>query len=530
MLTLAIGILFSIGAVDALIPLMIIVVLIVAAAGATRGYSIFNVFGIAALAGIGAGRGSIQGKSALGRFFLMSQRPGALGLHPKGKVKRAIRARRDLRAKRRRDIAIGEVARKGGDAPAPRTKGKVSRGALLGMKMAVMGKEGSKRRKGVNLVFGKPGSGRRQALRKVAWVSPVFGGLAPTLYRRYKKRKEANKSLNPLKRDPAKATTALDESLASLRGRQGAIGRYRDLRAAALRNRLATAYATYNAGGMSLKEYGRVRRSVNQWEKHAGLDQTDPAKGGTAYTAFVPAAQMRDIMARRFENIKDSYATGSISKERYDKEMEAAEKWEKLHNPGSPGFVNDYKLNRSSNKGIGLVTGEGRSPYGEVGVAAAITATKLGKAEATQGALDGHVKRILDARESGDKRAERAAIHDYNRELRKWQRDTGVRGNIPGMNQINMVRATVETGRGVGRAAVTGYGRAIKGVKNKEIGLKEAFLQPSESGTPGSARDTNNFVNEHMSLALHRSVSKAAGFDTLSNRAKRKKAKAAASG
>ncbi len=71
MLGLMLAIVLSIGGLDALIPLAIIIILIVAAAGASRGYSIFNLFGISTLAGIGVGRGSISSRSAAGRFFIL---------------------------------------------------------------------------------------------------------------------------------------------------------------------------------------------------------------------------------------------------------------------------------------------------------------------------------------------------------------------------------------------------------------------------------------------------------------------------
>ncbi len=60
-------VLLTFGEIDALIPLLVIIVLIAAAAGLTRGYDVFKIFGIGALAGIGAGlgrsRGSMMGKT-----------------------------------------------------------------------------------------------------------------------------------------------------------------------------------------------------------------------------------------------------------------------------------------------------------------------------------------------------------------------------------------------------------------------------------------------------------------------------------
>ncbi len=59
-----IWLIFTLGAIYALIPLIIILILIAAAAGSTRGASIFEIFGISALVGIGGGaKGTIEGKS-----------------------------------------------------------------------------------------------------------------------------------------------------------------------------------------------------------------------------------------------------------------------------------------------------------------------------------------------------------------------------------------------------------------------------------------------------------------------------------
>ncbi len=58
-------VLLSFGYIPALIPILVILVLLVAAGATMRGYSIFNLFGIATLAGIGTGsKGSLRGKGA----------------------------------------------------------------------------------------------------------------------------------------------------------------------------------------------------------------------------------------------------------------------------------------------------------------------------------------------------------------------------------------------------------------------------------------------------------------------------------
>jgi len=53
----------SIGAINALIPVIVILILIAAAAGLTRGAEIFRLFGVSTLLGIRTGRGTLSGKS-----------------------------------------------------------------------------------------------------------------------------------------------------------------------------------------------------------------------------------------------------------------------------------------------------------------------------------------------------------------------------------------------------------------------------------------------------------------------------------
>ena len=64
MFILMICLLFSLGSINALIPIVIILVLLVAAAGLNRGYSMFNFFGLTTLAGINpGGKASPAGKT-----------------------------------------------------------------------------------------------------------------------------------------------------------------------------------------------------------------------------------------------------------------------------------------------------------------------------------------------------------------------------------------------------------------------------------------------------------------------------------
>ena len=62
-------VLLSFGAVNALVPLMLIIILIAAAAGLTRGYNILGLFGIGTIADIVEGRPGIKG----GKSFLIGK-------------------------------------------------------------------------------------------------------------------------------------------------------------------------------------------------------------------------------------------------------------------------------------------------------------------------------------------------------------------------------------------------------------------------------------------------------------------------
>lgn len=67
MLGLAIGFIFSLGAINAFIPILIILILLVAAAGLNRGYSLFAFFGLSTLSNANpGGKSSIVGKTGFG--------------------------------------------------------------------------------------------------------------------------------------------------------------------------------------------------------------------------------------------------------------------------------------------------------------------------------------------------------------------------------------------------------------------------------------------------------------------------------
>ena len=68
-------IMLSLGDVDALIPIIIILILIAAAGGLTRGFDIFSLFGLGTLAGIGLGsKGSMASTSPSESIICMSPR------------------------------------------------------------------------------------------------------------------------------------------------------------------------------------------------------------------------------------------------------------------------------------------------------------------------------------------------------------------------------------------------------------------------------------------------------------------------
>lgn len=137
-------ILLSVGYIYSLAPLLIIIILIVAAAGATRGYSIFNLFGIATLAGIGTGRGSMSGRTAIGRYFVTVATYSNLRKSYKGNPakKRNLGQKLHDSYRRRKDIkkaandalyeAKLQVAKERGEPPPPPKNYSSTAGPLVG--------------------------------------------------------------------------------------------------------------------------------------------------------------------------------------------------------------------------------------------------------------------------------------------------------------------------------------------------------------------------------------------------------------
>ncbi|MDE1869486.1 MAG: hypothetical protein KGH71_00675 [Candidatus Micrarchaeota archaeon] len=91
-----IGTLLSIGAINALIPIIVILILIAAAAGSTRGSKLFEMFGIAALLGMSVGRGTLQKQSPFkSKKFKSDTNPfrkfgNAAIAAPKGKMQQTL--------------------------------------------------------------------------------------------------------------------------------------------------------------------------------------------------------------------------------------------------------------------------------------------------------------------------------------------------------------------------------------------------------------------------------------------------------
>ena len=121
---LTIGIVLSLGAINAMIPVLIILILLVAAAGLNRGYSLFNFFGLSTLAGINpGGKASIAGKTGFGfpgAGFVGGggALPGKLGSRAADRVKGRIRSTFGKR------VAATAIMRAAGGSPETSSKAK----------------------------------------------------------------------------------------------------------------------------------------------------------------------------------------------------------------------------------------------------------------------------------------------------------------------------------------------------------------------------------------------------------------------
>lgn len=94
----------SIGAINALVPVIVILILIAAAAGLTRGGDIFRLFGVSTLLGIRTGRGTLSGKSP---FKAKARVAGGGGAGALGKL--AVQGAKDAKMKlnNKRMVAAG---------------------------------------------------------------------------------------------------------------------------------------------------------------------------------------------------------------------------------------------------------------------------------------------------------------------------------------------------------------------------------------------------------------------------------------
>ena len=491
-LGLAIGIVLSVGAVDALIPLMIIVILIVAAAGATRGYSIFNVFGIATLAGIGAGKGSIQGRSALGRFFLMGQRPGTLGMHPKGKLKSRIKAMRQSGMK------VGPIRVRGSLEKSMRAEERTSRGAVSpkvagkarkSIKMAVMGGDKTRRRRIITKVIGTPGSSGRKIARKLAWIVPPAG--AYFSYKNYSRnRRGQGKSRIPLKtNDPTKRGNPINKQLEDLEKQKKQHEHYR------------AAVRAYSTGGISSLQSARD-------------------------------AKMRPARIK-MNKADEAFARGDITKGERDRIVAGAQREMKSARSS---------ISRStSGRGINMVV-QGRHPYGQEDVADAVLGVRLAKTRAAKDATEMHVKKMVDL-EDGTwaksdptvtyggrsaklssftpkeqkailKRELNAAEDGFRKTVQNFQRENGIRGPRPFTRQADAIRTTAVLGRSVAKATVIGTIRKIR------------HTSSTDSDKHMSAQEhIQKDIMDPTKTALRRSVLHAAGFDPLRKKERERREK-----
>lgn len=128
-------VILALGAVNALIPLLIVLVLIAAAAGLTRGFSIFNLFGIGTLLGIGVGaKAGITGKSGLTLPFMSGGRtfsgrginPGKKKINPRIRKWRAYRKETAPTRKAARTLKRAEKIIAKGGVRMPRTRNVLS--------------------------------------------------------------------------------------------------------------------------------------------------------------------------------------------------------------------------------------------------------------------------------------------------------------------------------------------------------------------------------------------------------------------
>ncbi|MDE1827851.1 MAG: hypothetical protein KGH65_01685 [Candidatus Micrarchaeota archaeon] len=101
----------SIGAINALVPVIVILILIAAAAGLTRGSDIFRLFGVSTLLGIRTGRGTLSGKSP---FKAKARVAGGGGAGTLGKL--AVQGAKDAKLKLNNKQMVAAGYAQGGQA------------------------------------------------------------------------------------------------------------------------------------------------------------------------------------------------------------------------------------------------------------------------------------------------------------------------------------------------------------------------------------------------------------------------------
>ncbi len=130
----AFAVLLSIGAINALIPIIIILILIAAAAGSTRGYSIFAILGIGTIAGMGpSGKGSMAGKGSYPFRSILDPNIRGPRKSPEAKKRKAERkekAKKEEEIRRSRPLPLGAPTPKRSLKPWQKRTIKVARWAV----------------------------------------------------------------------------------------------------------------------------------------------------------------------------------------------------------------------------------------------------------------------------------------------------------------------------------------------------------------------------------------------------------------
>lgn len=483
MLGLAIAVLLSIGAVDALIPLMIIIVLIVAAAGASRGYSIFNIFGIATLAGVGAGRGSIQGRSALGRYFIVANPVGVLRATSLPRwAKAKVNARRDLKAAKAKALERARGGPKGLKAEVEELPHGVKGKGRVRMALSSAHRRSQQ----------KENRPLRKLLRFGGWILLPVPTAISAIFRTNRYRKDTGAGY-------MERTKEAQAALAERRGAKGAIRNFA--------TRLNPSNYGYNA-----RDWSRRKTELERQLSQYGGGGVDPRTGRQVRGIVERAQYLRRIREGNLEVVPRS--------ERYP-------------NEAAPGWLGARKERRAEKRGMKIVN---NSPLGSRGRIEAAE-THLAGLRGTQQSMNAHANAMVDAETAmsaasarGDAAGYRAAKARYNsaeKDLEStykgFQRTTGVGSPTPRQRvaPIPMGKQMIETARTVGR---TVWERGIGTNEHNLRGWRRVSPQTQTETQSESARQ--QAVREQgFGLAEYRAMMSGAGWKTQSERGAKKRAR-----